>query len=161
MGAFKNALKKILPPPVNSFMREVNRIVALEEKNQELMNQLIDKIGRQQHQIELQDAAIEYQKKLLKEQQTDIMAEFENYKARISYLENVVKQAVALAEDSKENTKQLLQMEESQDRKQDELNELLAQNMSAIPLENLKKSPSLKSSFPQILSSARKKKREI
>jgi len=132
MGAFKNALKKILPPPVNSFMREVNRIVALEEKNQELMNQLIDKIGRQQHQIELQDAAIEYQKKLLKEQQTDIMAEFENYKARISYLENVVKQAVALAEDSKENTKQLLQMEESQDRKQDELNELLAQNMSAI-----------------------------
>jgi len=115
MGSVKNALKKILPPPVNSFMREVNRIVALEEKNHELMNQLIDKMGRQQHQIELQNAAIEYQKKLLKEQQADIMAEFENYKIRISYLENVAKQALVLAEESKEGTKLLLQMEEVQD----------------------------------------------
>jgi len=51
MGAFKNALKKILPPPVNSFMREVNRIVALEEKNQELMNQLNKDLNNYSNQL--------------------------------------------------------------------------------------------------------------
>ena len=44
MGTIKNWFKKILPPPVNSFMREVNRIVTLEEKNQALMQQLLQRV---------------------------------------------------------------------------------------------------------------------
>ena len=66
MGTFKNGLKKILPPPVNSFMREVNRIIALEEKNQELIAQLIAKTEQQSRQIELQNAALQYQEKQIR-----------------------------------------------------------------------------------------------
>ena len=31
MGAVKNALKKVLPPPVSAFNREVERILAAQE----------------------------------------------------------------------------------------------------------------------------------
>lgn len=51
MGTFKNALKKILPPPVNSFMREVNRIVVLEEKNRAMIQQLLQRVEQQEQQI--------------------------------------------------------------------------------------------------------------
>lgn len=63
MGAFKDSLKKILPPPVNSFMREVNRIVAVEEQNQKLIKQVIQKVERQEQQIQRQNEIIEHQKK--------------------------------------------------------------------------------------------------
>ena len=85
MGALKNSLKKILPPPVNSFMREVNRIVALEEKNQkaidklteiEMQNQqtidkLIMKVEQQEQQIQVLQNAMNVQTKI---QQTDMAA---------------------------------------------------------------------------------------
>lgn len=51
MGSLKKTLKKILPPPVNSFMREVNRIVALEEKNQKTIDILTLKVTLQEQQI--------------------------------------------------------------------------------------------------------------
>ena len=54
MGAVKNVLKKILPPPVNSFMREVNRIVALEKKNQKAIDKLIEIVGQQAELINAQ-----------------------------------------------------------------------------------------------------------
>lgn len=55
MGALKNSLKKILPPPVNSFMREINRVVALEEKNQELLGQIAQKVTQQEEKIAKQE----------------------------------------------------------------------------------------------------------
>lgn len=64
----KNGLKKILPPPVNSFMREVNRIVALEEKNQAIMRELMQTVKRQEEQIEKQEKLLQQQEKVLKEQ---------------------------------------------------------------------------------------------
>lgn len=68
MGMIKNGLKKILPPPVNSFMREVNRIVALEEKNQAIMRELMQTVKRQEEQIEKQEKLLQQQEKVLKEQ---------------------------------------------------------------------------------------------
>ena len=52
MGALKNSLKKILPPPVNSFMREVNRIVAIEENNQKAIEKLTITLVQQEKQIQ-------------------------------------------------------------------------------------------------------------
>ncbi len=60
MGVFKNGLKKILPPPVNSFMREVNRIVAVEEKNQKLIMQLQDSIEKQNQLLQQKNKEIEW-----------------------------------------------------------------------------------------------------
>ncbi len=59
MGAFKNSLKKILPPPVNSFMREVNRIVAVEEQNQKLIKQLLETTEKQNQILKQQAEKIE------------------------------------------------------------------------------------------------------
>ena len=64
----KNGLKKILPPPVNSFMREVNRIVALEEKNQAIMRDLMQIVKQQEEKIEKQEKLLQQQEKVLKEQ---------------------------------------------------------------------------------------------
>ena len=65
MGNFKSALKKILPPPVNSFMREVNRIIALEEKNQAMMQQLLQRVEQQEQQIKKQEKLLCIQKENL------------------------------------------------------------------------------------------------
>lgn len=40
MGTVKNALKKILPPPVSAFNREVERLLEAQEKNTKLMEQM-------------------------------------------------------------------------------------------------------------------------
>lgn len=55
MGVFKNGLKKILPPPVNSFMREVNRIITMEEQNRKLIKQMME-INEEQNEILNQQA---------------------------------------------------------------------------------------------------------
>lgn len=60
MGVFKNGLKKILPPPVNSFMREVNRIIVMEEKNQKLIMQLQDSIEKQNQLLQQKNKEIEW-----------------------------------------------------------------------------------------------------
>ena len=65
MGTIKNWFKKILPPPVNSFMREVNRIVTLEEKNQALMQQLLQRVERQEQQLKIQEEQLKMQEQLL------------------------------------------------------------------------------------------------
>lgn len=65
MGTFKNALKKILPPPVNSFMREVNRIVVLEEKNRAMIQQLLQRVEQQEQQIKKQEKLLCIQKENL------------------------------------------------------------------------------------------------
>lgn len=69
MGAVKNALKKILPPPVNSFMREVNRIVALEEKNQLLIHNLCVQIEQQEERIKRLEYIVHQTAKLEQENQ--------------------------------------------------------------------------------------------
>ena len=61
MVAVKNALKKVLPPPVSSFMREVNRIVAIEERNQQALDKLIETVERQEKQLNIQREALQYQ----------------------------------------------------------------------------------------------------
>lgn len=65
MGALKNSLKKILPPPVNSFMREINRIIAIEEQNQNLVRQLMQKIAQQERLIQQQAEKQELQEQKL------------------------------------------------------------------------------------------------
>ena len=73
MGVFKNGLKKILPPPVNSFMREVNRIITMEEQNRKLIMQLQDSIEKQNQKLimQLQDS-IEKQNQLLQQKNKEI-----------------------------------------------------------------------------------------
>lgn len=61
MGILKNSLKKLLPPPVNSFMREVNRIVALEEKNQAMIQQLLQRVEQQEKILQKQIEKIDRQ----------------------------------------------------------------------------------------------------
>ncbi|HBI61248.1 MAG TPA: hypothetical protein DDY31_08570 [Lachnospiraceae bacterium] len=61
MGTFKNALKRILPPPVNSFMREVNRIISLEEKNQAMIQQLTKRVEQQEKVLQKQIEKIDRQ----------------------------------------------------------------------------------------------------
>ena len=65
MSAVKNWLKKILPPPVNSFMREINRIVALEEENEKMMQQLLQSVERQGSKIKEQMDLLREQEKNL------------------------------------------------------------------------------------------------
>lgn len=72
MGTFKNALKKILPPPVNSFMREVNRIVALEEKNQTAMQQLLQRVGQQEEILRAQQEQLQQQNFLAQTQEKQL-----------------------------------------------------------------------------------------
>lgn len=66
VGKIKNGLKRILPPPVNSFMREVDRIVAMEEKNQVMIQQLLQRIEQQERQIKTQE---KYAKQMEEKQQ--------------------------------------------------------------------------------------------
>lgn len=72
MGVVKNALKKILPPPVNSFMREVNRIVALEEKNLSALDKLTTIEEQNKKTIEMLIAKIEWQEQQLALQQNKL-----------------------------------------------------------------------------------------
>ena len=65
MGTIKNWFKKILPPPVNSFMREVNRIVALEEKNQSMIQKLLQRVEQQEQQLKVQEKLLCIQKENL------------------------------------------------------------------------------------------------
>lgn len=51
MGAVKNALKKVLPPPVSAFNREVERLLEAQEKSAQLVAQLSRQLEEQQRQI--------------------------------------------------------------------------------------------------------------
>jgi len=88
MGAFKNALKKILPPPVNSFMREVNRIVALEENNQEQINQLLEIVGAQERLISSISGKINEQNQVINQLQNVNSTQLE----LLSFYEEMLKQ---------------------------------------------------------------------
>ena len=68
MSVIKNSLKKILPPPVNSFMREINRIVALGEKNQAVMQKLMQTVEQQEQKIAEQSIVLQNQEQLLRTQ---------------------------------------------------------------------------------------------
>ena len=52
MGAVKNALKKVLPPPVSAFNREVERILAAQEDNAQLIQQLRHEVESLTRQLE-------------------------------------------------------------------------------------------------------------
>lgn len=101
MGALKNALKRILPPPVNSFMREVNRIVALEEKNKATIDQLIavnlesqnkisklsGNIEQQEKQIQKQNEIIEQQIQMLRLQETYMQQQTQMLDQQMQYMQ--------------------------------------------------------------------------
>lgn len=52
MGAIKNAMKKILPPPVSAFNREVERLLEAQEKNAKLVKQLSQQVEALNRQLE-------------------------------------------------------------------------------------------------------------
>jgi len=117
MGAFKDSLKKILPPPVNSFMREVNRIVAVEEQNQKLIKQLMET-------TEKQNQILEQQHSLLKEQQL-----------RLNEQENIIKKQQAeylkaISEQQMQQTKQFEHLKEKQQCTLNRLEQLKTENNS-------------------------------
>ena len=58
MGTVKNALKKVLPPPVSAFNREVERILAAQEGNARLMEQMARQLEQQNQQIQQQNRQI-------------------------------------------------------------------------------------------------------
>ena len=72
MGALKNVLKKILPPPVDTFMREVNRIVALEEKNHKTIDALAKNMEQYEKQLKAQYSVLQYQEQQMNALQTVI-----------------------------------------------------------------------------------------
>lgn len=97
MGALKNSLKKILPPPVNSFMREINRVVALEEKNQELLGQIAQKVTQQEEKIAKQEEIIKQQAEQLKLQEEEFIKTLKASESRYrKMLENHEKQSLEL-----------------------------------------------------------------
>lgn len=51
MGTVKNALKKVLPPPVSAFNREVERILLAQERSTRLIEQMQQQIQQQNRQI--------------------------------------------------------------------------------------------------------------
>lgn len=117
MGTFKDSLKKILPPPVNSFMREVNRIVAVEEQNQKLIKQLMET-------TEKQNQILEQQHSLLKEQQL-----------RLNEQENIIKKQQAeylkaISEQQIQQTKRFEQLKEKQQCTLNRLEQLKTENNS-------------------------------
>lgn len=54
MGAIKNAMKKVLPPPVSAFNREVERILLAQEHNTQLMEQMARQMQQQSQQFQQQ-----------------------------------------------------------------------------------------------------------
>ena len=63
-------LKSLLPPPVNSFMREINRIMTVEEKSQKQIEQL-------KKQIECQEEIYQKCLKAVADQYINLLKEFE------------------------------------------------------------------------------------
>lgn len=59
MGTVKNALKKVLPPPVSAFNREVERLLAAQEQNTALMAQMARQLEEQNRQIAQLKAQLE------------------------------------------------------------------------------------------------------
>ena len=72
MGAVKNALKKVLPPPVSAFNREVERILAAQEDNARLMEQMARQLEQQNQQIQQQNRQI-----------AQLTAQVENYRRQL------------------------------------------------------------------------------
>lgn len=58
MGTVKNAMKKVLPPPVSAFNREVERILLAQERSTRLMEQMAKQMERQNRQIQEQNRKI-------------------------------------------------------------------------------------------------------
>ena len=126
MSVIKNSLKKILPPPVNSFMREINRIVALGEKNQAVMQKLMQTVEQQEQKIAEQSIVLQNQEQLLRtqteqlqeqalkvEQQGQCLADVVEQKAKqqLQLLDAIKKDAQAArnhAWQSQQNAKELL-----------------------------------------------------
>lgn len=72
MGAIKNAMKKVLPPPVSAFNREVERILAAQEQNTRLMEQMARQLEQQNQQIQQQNRQI-----------AQLTAQVEEYRKRV------------------------------------------------------------------------------
>ena len=72
MGAVKNALKKVLPPPVSAFNREVEQILAAQEGNARLMEQMARQLEQQNQQIQQQNRQI-----------AQLTAQVENYRRQL------------------------------------------------------------------------------
>lgn len=108
MGMIKNGLKKILPPPVNSFMREVNRIVALEEKNQTIMRELMQTVKQQEEKIEKQSVILEKQERQIAKQEKMLQQREEWLKEQAKSAQQIVS-ALELNKESQNKTFKTLQ----------------------------------------------------
>ena len=100
MSALKDMLKKILPPPVNSFMREVNRIVAIEEQNNAMIQQLAQKVDKQEQLLQKQHD-------ILQKQSNEIVTLENTLKAYIQQLHDVnvekLNQQISMTENEYKN----------------------------------------------------------
>ena len=69
MGTVKNALKKVLPPPVSAFNREVERILAAQEGNAQLIQQLRHEVESLTRQLEDTQKMVNVLTKVVQENQ--------------------------------------------------------------------------------------------
>lgn len=69
MGTVKNALKKVLPPPVSAFNREVERLLAAQRDSAKLANQLSRQVEALTRQLEVSQQAVQRLEKALNEGQ--------------------------------------------------------------------------------------------
>lgn len=70
MGAIKNVMKKVLPPPVSAFNREVERLLAAQQENAKLVSQLSRQVESLSHQLEASEKRVTALSKYVQEQQT-------------------------------------------------------------------------------------------
>ena len=93
MGTVKNALKKVLPPPVSAFNREVERLLAVQEKNAQLVDQMARQLKEQNRQIAQLTAQVErYRRSMdtMQREQTKLKAKVERVRKSVSQVNGSV-----------------------------------------------------------------------
>lgn len=96
MSKAKDILKKILPPPVRSFMREMEALRQLTERQTHLLGQ-----GQQELQIAVKHLLEEQQKQaeLLRQGNADEMAQIQEVRTALQQMEKEQKHLSAIAEE--------------------------------------------------------------
>lgn len=102
MDALKNSLKKVLPPPVESFMREVNRITAMEEQNRKLIMQLQDRIDKQNQllqqknrEIKQLEQSLRYNVESVQELKSMLSRTLEQQNKKLDYRTNTINREIS------------------------------------------------------------------
>ena len=93
MGTVKNALKKVLLPPVSAFNREVERLLAVQEKNAQLVDQMARQLKEQNRQIAQLTAQVErYRRSMdtMQREQTKLKAKVERVRKSVSQVNGSV-----------------------------------------------------------------------